>query len=58
MPLENLKCLESHEIELLYCGSNDEKWEFKDLMENVVASHGYTNKRFLKYKIRIFLKHR
>ncbi len=45
MPLENLKCLESHEIELLYCGSNNEKWEIKDLTDNIIASHGYTNKR-------------
>lgn len=40
--IENLKCFESFEIEQVLCGTDEEKWDFEYLMQNVLATHGFT----------------
>jgi len=44
--LNNLKCFEKDEIENLYCGTmKSEYWEKKEILENIVATYGYSNKK-------------
>ena len=44
--LNNLKCFVNEEIETLYCGRmKNEYWEKKELLENLVATYGYSNKK-------------
>lgn len=42
-----MKCFEGEEFESLYCGSmKNEYWETKELFENIIATYGYSNKKY------------
>lgn len=45
-----MKLFENEEIESLYCGSmKNEYWDKKELSDNIVATYGYSNKKYIEY---------
>ena len=38
--IESLKCFSDTELEEVICGCEDDNWDYNNLMENIIPSHG------------------
>jgi len=57
-PIQSLEMFYPHEMELLLCGSNNEKWDIKDLIEFCRPDHGFnSDSKAVKYLFEILSKY-
>lgn len=57
-PIQSLEMFYPHEMELLLCGSSNEKWDIKDLLECCRPDHGYTSdSKAVKFLFEILSKY-
>lgn len=45
--LDSLKCFTSTELEEIICGSEDENWQYDELLENIHPDHGLDKNSFI-----------